>query len=280
MPPGAVLQWVRGETEMEPDGKSGPDLTSSSEAAQGNRLHLEAWQNTSSALAEWDALAVRRGNVFGSSEWALTWWNHWGAGRPLRVIACRRDSGELAAIFPLYLATRRPLRILRFIGHGAGDVLGPVHAHKDRAAVAAMLRNSLRENSERWDLLLGQQVPAGEGWSGALGAQVLRRERSPTLSLRWPTWDDYLASRSANFRQQIRRRPRQLARSHSVRFRLNVRSEQTASRPESPLRSPSRPLGHGCVAGSRAIASAFPPRLRRAGTGAWLAASLVSGGGR
>jgi CelD/BcsL family acetyltransferase involved in cellulose biosynthesis len=52
-----------------------------------------------------------------------------------------------------------------------------------------------------------------------LAAAVVRREGSPTLAL-GGTWDDYLASLSRNMRQQIRRRERNLARGHEVRFRL------------------------------------------------------------
>ena len=189
----------------------------------GDRLLLETWRKSSATVGEWDALAERNGNPFGSPEWNLTWWKHWGAGRALRISACRRaQAGTLVAIYPLYLATRRPLRVLRFLGHGPGDMLGPVCAPADRAAAGEGFRRALTELGGNWDLLLGQQVPAADGVAVALGAHVLRRERSPVLPIVWAAWDDYLASRSANFRQQLRRRERRLARSRAVRFRLTV----------------------------------------------------------
>jgi CelD/BcsL family acetyltransferase involved in cellulose biosynthesis len=186
------------------------------ETAEGSRPLQEAW----------DGLAERSGNVFGSSEWARAWWRHWGTGYPLEVAACRGQDGDLVAVLPLYLATRRPLRILRFIGHGPGDLLGPVHLRDHRLAVGAVLREHLRTTSSDWDLLLAQQLPVADGWSQALSGHVLRRERSPLLTLQWSTWDEYLATRSANFRQQVRRKGRRLTRSHSVRFRLTSSPDQ------------------------------------------------------
>jgi CelD/BcsL family acetyltransferase involved in cellulose biosynthesis len=152
----------------------------------------------------------------------MTWWRHWGAEDGFLVAACRRSDGRLAAILPLYVSARRPLRILRFIGHGAGDLLGPVCAPQDRAGTRAALGQLLADDLVHWDLLVAQQVPSGEGWAEALGGVVVRRERSPTLALHWTSWDDYLASRSANFRQQVRRRERKLARRHELRFRLTT----------------------------------------------------------
>lgn len=190
------------------------------ESPPDERLRLETVEVSRPLQEAWDGLAEGSGNVFGSSEWARAWWRHWGTGYPLKVTTCRGQNGDLMAVFPLYLAARRPLRILRFIGHGPADLLGPVHVPEERHAVGAALRSHLRSTSSRWDLVLAQQVPVAGGWSDTLTGHVLRRERSPLLRLRWSTWDEYLATRSANFRQQVRRKGRRVTRSHSVRFRL------------------------------------------------------------
>jgi CelD/BcsL family acetyltransferase involved in cellulose biosynthesis len=71
----------------------------------------------------------------------------------------------------------------------------------------------------RLDLLVAELLPGGESWQSAAGAKLLQRESSPTLSL-VRGWEAFLAGRSANFRQQVRRRERRLARSHELRFRL------------------------------------------------------------
>jgi CelD/BcsL family acetyltransferase involved in cellulose biosynthesis len=166
---------------------------------------------------EWTALAQERGNIFSSWEWASIWRRHYGGERPLLLTACRTDDGRLAALLPLYLWKARPVRVGRFLGHGPADQLGPICDAEDRKYAAAALARVCGDAD--LDLLIAEHLPRREGWRSALGATPLFREASPTLSLD-RDWEAYLASRSANLRQQVRRRERRLARSHSVRFRL------------------------------------------------------------
>ena len=183
------------------------------------------WLEGSQECLDWDALAERAGNVFATSVWAAAWWRHWGAGRRPLIAACRRPDGTLAAVLPLYEAARRPLRVLRFLGHGPGDLLGPLCAPEDRGETARTLLGLLHDGQLAWNVVLAQQVASGDGWPAALGGRVLRREHSPVLPLRWPSWDAYLADRSANFRQQVRRRERRLAREHRLEFRRTTAPE-------------------------------------------------------
>jgi CelD/BcsL family acetyltransferase involved in cellulose biosynthesis len=169
---------------------------------------------------EWNALAERAGNVFATHEWAAAWWEVYGEDRPLLVTSCRDSSGRLVALLPLYLSTRRPVRTLRFIGHGPADQLGPVCAPDDRQAAAAALLRLLREEFRAWDLLLAERLAPTEGWSGMLGGRVVHREDSPTLLTGGRSFDEFLASRSRNFREQVRRRDRKLRREHEVDIRL------------------------------------------------------------
>jgi CelD/BcsL family acetyltransferase involved in cellulose biosynthesis len=53
-----------------------------------------------------------------------------------------------------------------------------------------------------------------------LRARELQREASPVLAIDGMSWDDYLAGKSSNFRQQARRRERKLAKEHDINFRL------------------------------------------------------------
>ena len=167
---------------------------------------------------EWTALAAAGGNPFGSQEWASCWWRHHGGDRRPLVTAGYSAEGRLVAVLPLYLWATRPLRVLRFIGHGAGDQLGPVHAPGDREAAAALARQALATLG--WDVFVGEQLPARALWSDLLGSRVIRREGSPVLAAPDGGWPAYLAGRSANFRQQLGRRERNLARRHQVGLRL------------------------------------------------------------
>jgi len=169
---------------------------------------------------EWSPLAERAGNLFSTWEWASTWWSHFGRG-DLQLTGCRRRDGSLAGILPLYLSSSGPLRVVRLVGHGPADQLGPICALAERERVADALRRTLSGHLPRWDIFLGERLPCPERWDDLLAAGPVRRESSPTLSTADMSWEDFLASRSANFRQQVRRRERRLIRDHSIRFRLS-----------------------------------------------------------
>jgi CelD/BcsL family acetyltransferase involved in cellulose biosynthesis len=183
-------------------------------------LSLEPIVDLASVRDEWTALALRAGNVFATWEWADAWWRVYGEDRRLHVTACRDRDGRLVAVLPLYLSTRRPLRTLRFLGHGPADQLGPVCAPEDRVAVAEALKRLLREKLGAWDLLLAERLAPAEGWAGTLGGRVVHREDSPTLLIAGRSFDEFLSSRSKNFREQVRRRDRKLRREHEVELRL------------------------------------------------------------
>lgn len=188
--------------------------------ARRAELELQPVRDLGAVRDEWTALALRSGSVFATWEWAATWWRHLGRKRPLRVVACRRVGGELVAILPMYVASRGPAEILRFVGHGLAGQLGPVCDPAGRPAAARALRRLLASDSLDGDLFIAEQFPGDQGWSGHLGGKVLRREGNPVLRVGGRSWEEILAARSANFREQIRRRERKLAREHELRYRL------------------------------------------------------------
>jgi CelD/BcsL family acetyltransferase involved in cellulose biosynthesis len=184
-------------------------------------LKLEQLESLEEAGADWSRLAEAAGNVFSTPEWAAAWWRHFGAGRELRLIACRDAGGAAVALLPLYVNRTRPLRVLRFVGHGPADQLGPVCAPADRERTADAVREVLGDPRWRADLLVGDRWSAAEGWTRLTAGRVLLAEPSPTLSIAGRSWDEFLASRSKNFRDQVRRRERKLAKAHELGFRLS-----------------------------------------------------------
>lgn len=183
-------------------------------------VRLESVDSLESVAGEWRALAERGGNVFSTWEWASTWWRHFGDDRRLLLMTCRRNGGSAFAILPLYVSSSRPVRTIRFVGHGPADQLGPVCAPQDRHEAAMLLKRALHERCPAWDIFIGDQLNAEENWSALLGGTTLRRDSSPVLRVEGRTWDEFLASRTSNFRGQVRRRERKLAREHDLRFRL------------------------------------------------------------
>ena len=101
-----------------------------------SNLRLERLTSLEPLRAEWDEVAERSRNIFGTWEWAQTWWSHFGEGRPLHLVACRRTDGTLAAHLPLHLATSSPIRLLRFVGYGPADQLGPICGPGERPSIA------------------------------------------------------------------------------------------------------------------------------------------------
>ena len=167
--------------------------------------------------AQWGGLA-EVGSIFSTWEWNNAWWQHFGGDRDLQLHALRSRDGRLAAVLPLYVWRERGPRVVRFLGHGPGDELGPIHARGAEKVAARGLRAALDEF--RWDVFFGEQLPGDKGWSDLLGGRTWRREASPVLRLPTGGWEQYLAARSANFRQQLKRRRLELERRGCVRFRL------------------------------------------------------------
>jgi dTDP-4-amino-4,6-dideoxygalactose transaminase/CelD/BcsL family acetyltransferase involved in cellulose biosynthesis len=164
-------------------------------------------------------LAGASRNIFATWDWVSIWWRHFGAGRPLLLAGGRDGDGRLVAILPLYRSLTRPLRIIRFLGHGPADQLGPICAPAQRRVAARLLRRLLAEQRGSWDLFVGEDLPGDEGWDTLLRGRVLKREGSPVLRTSGG-WERFLESRSANLRQQVRRRERNIARKHELRYRL------------------------------------------------------------
>jgi CelD/BcsL family acetyltransferase involved in cellulose biosynthesis len=181
-------------------------------------LSLESVASLDALREEWSELAGASRNVFATWEWASVWWQHFGIDRELLLTTCRSESGKLVAVIPLYFFASRPLRILRFLGHGPADELGPVCVQPAGADAARALQTTLADS--RWDVFFGESLPADEKWISVLGARTVRKEASPVLQIEGRGWDDLLASWSSNLREQVRRRERRLIREHDVRFRL------------------------------------------------------------
>jgi CelD/BcsL family acetyltransferase involved in cellulose biosynthesis len=178
-------------------------------------LRIEVSDSLVDVRDELSRLAEESENVFATPEWLETWWKHFGSGR-MRIRALRDPDGRLVALLPLYLTRRGPLRVMRFLGHGPGDQLGPVCAPSDRAAAASALHDVL--GSERFDVFLGEELPGDAPWS--LPGQTYRRSGSPLADLRGATWEDYLSTRSRKLRKAAARlREERLRRDFGGRFR-------------------------------------------------------------
>jgi len=171
------------------------------------------------AREEWSELAENSGSVFATWEWATAWWRHFGEGNELALLRCAGPDGPLA-ILPLCRSRRGPLNVLRFIGYGPGDMLGPVCAPADRDVAGVALREALAEGATGpCHVLLAERLPVGE-LGAALGGKRLQREASPEMEVGGRSWEEFVASRSRNMREKLRRNTRKLEKQHKLSFRL------------------------------------------------------------
>jgi dTDP-4-amino-4,6-dideoxygalactose transaminase/CelD/BcsL family acetyltransferase involved in cellulose biosynthesis len=180
-------------------------------------LGIEPIDSFEAVREEWVELAERSRNVFATWEWASIWWRHFGGDRDLLAKLCRSRRSRSIAILPLYRWSSHPLRVLRFVGHGPADELGPVCAPADQIVATRALRRVLAET--RWDIFLGERL-SGDGWGALLGAKTLRRESSPVLRFDGVSVDELESSWSSKLRKQLRYDQRRLEREHNVVFRL------------------------------------------------------------
>lgn len=170
----------------------------------------------------WDRLAVELSSPFCAPAWALSWWRHAGpASARLRVIVAL-DGDELVGIAPFYF-DRWGLRLRRYSFLGAEESwrVEPLARPDVLDEVAAVFATKLEEARPRPDVLRFHNVPTESPWPELLVRLWPgdgRRPRiyhdaplpSPTATLEPKPLDAWLGSKSRGFRQQVRRRRRQL----------------------------------------------------------------------
>src|SRR4051794_11163940 len=188
----------------------------------GRGAEVELVEDPGSLRSEWSALAERSRNVFLTPEWAEVWREHYAPDAKLRLLACRDGEGALRALWPLYVASRGPLRVARLAGHGPADELGPACAPEDRALAAAALRQALAGRRLGAGALLAERLAGDLDWPALLGGRALHREASPVIPVGTRSWEEYLAAQSRNFREQAGRRRRKLEREHAIEISMTA----------------------------------------------------------
>jgi CelD/BcsL family acetyltransferase involved in cellulose biosynthesis len=167
-------------------------------------------------VTEWRRLATDAGHVFATPEWLLTWWRHYGKGCR-QLIGLARAGGKLVAVVPLCESWTHGVSVLRFVGHGAGDQLGPVSALFSDPVAASAVRDVIAGIPLKRFILFAERIRGDQRLTELSSGRLLYREPSPVLQ---GSWDDFLRARGRNFRQQVRRFPRKLAEVGTVSYRL------------------------------------------------------------
>jgi CelD/BcsL family acetyltransferase involved in cellulose biosynthesis len=148
----------------------------------------------------------------------LPWWRRAAPDDALLRAAVVRDGRELVGIAPFFVDRWRGLARFRLLAAGTSARREPLaHSGREREVAAALARAVdssdpspallvLEEIDERspWPALLA------DAWGRGTRAATMTHAVAPTVALAGTAYDDWFRSRSANFRQQMRRRRRHL----------------------------------------------------------------------
>jgi CelD/BcsL family acetyltransferase involved in cellulose biosynthesis len=168
----------------------------------------------------WDALADLCRAPCAAAAWMTAWAREVAPQARLRVVAVR-DGDEVVGIAPFALV-RGPAgtRRLELLAAGTASGITPLAAPGREDEVARAVAAALAGTAPRADELALDGVPASSPWPALLarhwpGARprLLRREQvlpEPLIALAEPSYDAWLAAKSSNFRQQVRRAGRKL----------------------------------------------------------------------
>jgi CelD/BcsL family acetyltransferase involved in cellulose biosynthesis len=181
-----------------------------------SRRSVELVESLDGLREDWMRLAAESGNAFATWEWNELWWRHYGGGRRLRVAVSSQDDGRVDAIVPLFMWARRPLRIVRLIGHGHGDRLGPICVGGPQSERRAL---RLALDALPHDLFVGDWVAGDLDWAGVLRGRVVRQTGYPILRFPEGSWTEFLAGQSQRLRKSARNSRNRLEREHDVSYR-------------------------------------------------------------
>ena len=166
----------------------------------------------------WDALAVETSHPYCAPGWALPWWS---LARPprakLRAVALR-DGLDLVGLAPLYLC-RDVVGIVRahLLADTASSYIEPLVKPELSETMALAIATVLSSAGARADVLSLGPIPRSSPWPALLtrswpGRQpqlsLVKSMNAPYVDIPIGGFDDWLGSRSANFRQQVGRRRR------------------------------------------------------------------------
>ncbi len=189
---------------------------------QTNDLHV-SMATFADLGAEWATLLPDAATPlpFVSQAWAEPWWNVFGDGNELLLLAVRDGAGTLIAVAPLMITQTDDLgRAVRFIGGtDVTDYLDIVARPDDTAAAWRAIVGWLHGERQQWDVLDFHCLPdwspsraALHALSDATLAVVEGQEEVCPLVPLHGSFDAYLGALQKKERHEIRRKAKNLLR--------------------------------------------------------------------
>jgi len=187
---------------------------------------LSSVEDAEALAPDWDRLAVEAGSLYSSPGWGLAWWRHSAPpGAALRIVVVRA-AGRVVAVAPLWVADPSARRgAYAILGNALASPCGVLVAADAPPATPACLAAAIAGAGPRPASLEVEDVP-GDPWLGRLaaewpgwGARIVTVEERPlpTVGVDGRDFDEWLAGKRSNFRNQARRFRRRLE-DEGVRF--------------------------------------------------------------
>ncbi len=173
--------------------------------------------------SEWREFASQNcpPTTFQTPEWLTTWWAHFGSG-DLRVMAFRQRGG-LVGVMPGFLHNWNGRRQLTLIGSGISDYLDPLFAPDYATYIVIRIAQEL-ERWPDWEICNWQDL-SFDTPLGVLGTVVPDTPCS-VIHIE-PSFDRFLASRSADLTRNLRRYREKAERIAPVTFEVTCAADET-----------------------------------------------------
>lgn len=164
----------------------------------------------------WDDLAVMNRLPLMAPACVMAWWRHLAPphAKPRAIVV--RERGELVGLAPFYVDLAKPTgrMDLRLPGIELAGGLAPLSIPGREREIAGAMARLLADSEPSLDLVALEGVPSSSPWAGALREHwpgrfrpvVLRYQTQdcPTVSLHGRSFETWMASKSSNFRGQMR----------------------------------------------------------------------------
>jgi CelD/BcsL family acetyltransferase involved in cellulose biosynthesis len=169
---------------------------------------------------QWDDLAIRSRAPYCSPIWMLAWWANLAEDHHALRVVVVRDAGKLVGVAPFFADRYRGLVRYRLLAAPISFPVQPLAAQGHERSVAESIGGVLAVSDPRPDIVTFDGMPAHRTWPSLLSdtwpkgmhprVHHMRALPAPALVLRGRTYEEWLSSKSSNFRQQMRRFRRRL----------------------------------------------------------------------
>lgn len=185
----------------------------------------------------WNSLVERSRSSapFLTLEWLSRWWEAYGAGRELLLLAARPQAGGgVVAIAPLMLIREGGVKTVKFIGAGLSDSLDFIIPDDGADFVRAFFDFLRSREAPRWDLIwLGDMIASDDGAirsieeeasAAGLKCRRITSTRAPYLKLEGD-WSGFVAGKSRHFRRILKQKEDRVSRGSGTFEIERVRTE-------------------------------------------------------